>query len=193
MLKLKRKSKNVGLIGRQSRGKSTFQAWYAYMKYLEGVLVISNTKYRFPHVYIDSLNDIENIKIMFPIDLPKLFIGDDLEFWFNSRGYKTKTNLKLNDILIFWGKINCSIMYSSKRGNVDIGLRDITDEFYWLDLIQYKGFNIPEGYEYLDNLAIRLEGIDSEGLELAPKYLINLHKWVQLFDTQDMLSSLTTT
>lgn len=194
LIKIKRKNKAIGLIGTWSKGKTLFKVWYCYLLFrFEGYIVFSNIPLKFPHILIESIEDIKKIRTDYNPDDKKIFLADDFEFWFSNRSYASKTNKSLNEILIFFGKINCDIIYSSKRGNVDIGLVLVTNEFYHLEMYNYifppiEIISNPE--DYLNFCCIELRGVHSDGKEIPPKYLINLDKICRLYDTQHTIDHL---
>ena len=121
----------------------------------------------------------------------KVMCLTDGEFWFNNRNYRSKANMSLNELCIMFGKINCNIIYSSKTGNVDINLRNITDEFYLVDLVQYiYNDKIIDGWKYLNFNAVKLDGFNIMGDDIPTKYLLNLEEIVKLFDTHYILEEL---
>ena len=181
LVKIKRQSKNIGLIGSLSKGKTMYQAYYTYLCYLKGYIVFSNIPLKFPHILIQKEEDLIKIRTDYDKNQKKIFLGDDLNYWYHSRKWKKN---KLGELTIMWGKINCSCIYSTKRGDIDIDLREITDEFYFVDIWQYKDF---QRTGYLNDCLIRLEGYNSETEPLPIRYLFGLQHIKDLYDTQHEL------
>jgi hypothetical protein len=135
-VKLIRTSYDIGIFGKKSAGKTILMSYLGYLHYkIYGSLIFSNYHVNYPHIRIRSIEDLNHI-YDYNIRLPKVFLGDDCERWFNSRTSLRKINKELNEILLDWGKINCSLIYTAKRiMAMDIALRDGTCEFVFPELM----------------------------------------------------------
>lgn len=194
--RLRRKTYHVGLFGKQGEGKTTVISLLGFMhRVLNGAVVFSNYPLGFPHVLIDSLEGLGSIYNYDP-NVPKVFCGDDFERWFNARANRSKINKELGDILLDWGKISCSLIYSAKRNQIiDIGLRDATCEFWYPELnLAYCCVDNPllnkRLKDYLDFLEIVIYRFD-ENLDELPSIVVgDLVRISKLFDTQTTVSPL---
>lgn len=131
-----------------------------------------------------DLNKIYN----YDVNTKKIFLGDDFERWFSSKTAKSKINKELNDILLDWGKINCSIYYTAKRSMaILIDLRENTSEFWFPELYltyESKDEKINNQLKnYLNFLEINVTRYDENIEELPSLTFTNLQNYVYLFDT----------
>lgn len=195
LVKLKRQSKDIGLFGKKGVGKTTLLVLKSFMEFmLYDAQVYSNFNLGFPHVRIKSLKDFDRIP---NDDKRKVFLGDDFEFWFNSRNVSSKLNKDLVDVLLNWGKKNVSLVYSAKREMaIDKSLRESTIEFWELNLKQtiynkdVTKNNILK--KYLNFLYIEVERYD-QNLDGLPSFRIkNLQHIVPLFDTKEIIDNIIT-
>ena len=192
LVKLKRQSYDIGLFGKKSTGKTLILSFLGYLKYKQGATIYSNYPLNIPHKYINTLQDLNEIYKENPNKV-KIFLGDDFERCFNSRNTRGQINKELNDILLDWGKINCSLYYTAKRSMaIDIGLRDSTSEFWFPELKQgYKSENPninKQLKDYLNFLYINITRFD-ENLDTLPSIRVfRLQNIVPIFDTQTIIT-----
>lgn len=196
LIKLKRNTYDIGIFGKKGCGKSVLLALLGYIRFLQGYMIFSNMPLKYPYIYVDNIETINMIYKINP-DIKKIFIGDDFELWFNSK-IKNIVKQQLTDIMINWGKVNCSLYYSGKRSMaIAIELRQNTCEFWFPELLlkyivntKNKRFNEYMNYklsQYLNFLNIKVTRFD-ENIEKLPSILItDLIKIVKLYDTQIMI------
>lgn len=97
LIPIKRKSFTIAFLGNKGVGKTLLMTLLGYMYYLKGYIIFSNYPVKFKHILIDSLKDFQNIYDLYDMNIKKLFIGDDFERWFNSRNYKSKINIEIDE------------------------------------------------------------------------------------------------
>lgn len=154
--------------------------------------IYSNYGLNFPHKRVRSLKEFDNIP---NDDKRKIFLGDDFEYWFNSRSTGSIKNKSLTDILLFFGKKNISLTYVSKREMaIDKSLRESTMEFWDIKLKQKyihpdkNKNNILKNY--LNFLYIQIERYD-DNLDPLPTFRINNLQYITpLFNTKEIIQDL---
>lgn len=196
-----RKSNDIGFFGNKSQGKTLTLAFLGFIHWLyTDTLIFSNFPLRYPHILIESIDDIKRIR-EYPQQTPKLFLASDFERWFNSRKSMTKTNLDIGTITMDLGKCNCSLYYDSKRpAIIDIGLRDTSDYIAELRLIM--PFQPNTGDHEIDDAIIQAWSNDLEKCWIQITlydgnlnyqkdiYLRNLHLWGRLYNTMGFTQEL---
>ena len=188
-VKIKRQSYDIGIFGKKGCGKTILLSFIGFLKKKQGFIVFSNYPLKYNHIIINDLKDFNKI-YEYDKNVQKVFLGDDFEKWFHSRLSKSKLNVEINDILLDWGKMNCSLIYTAKRSMaIDIGLRDSTCEFWFPELKPIINNNIL--YDYLNFLKIIITRYD-ENLESLPQITIKgLQYLSQLYDTQQIVNPIT--
>jgi len=162
--------------------------YLGYLNYkLFDAVVFSNYWVNFPHVLVDNVEDLKYI-YEYPILRRKVFLGDDFERWFNSRTSLTKINKELTEILLDWGKINCSLIYTVKRlMAIDLSLRSGTCEYAFPQLeVRYRSDNDKLNKtmkNYLDFLQLRVIRFDEDYNELPDLIIYNLKDVSKLYHT----------
>ena len=186
--RLKRSCFTIGFFGNKGEGKTFVMALLGLIFKQQGFIIFSNINLSYNHVRINNIKDFNKI-YDYDINTNKLFIGDDFERNFNSRLFRSDLNVALNEILIDWGKINCSCLYSSKRNQIiDIGLRDTTDQFWYISKkLMYHSdyFNIND---YLDFYQIIIQRFDCNLNPLSTFSLSNLPLYKNLYETQEIVN-----
>lgn len=193
LVPVRRTTKDIGLFGKKGVGKTTILTLLALIEnYCFGTEIYSNYNLRIPYIKINNLEDFDRITTD---KNRKVFLGDDFEYWFNSRSSHSKKNIQLNDVLLFWGKKNCSLVYTSKRElAIDKSIRESTMEFWELELKPI--FRHPNKYcnrvlwNYLNFLYIYVTRFDHNLNELKPFKIYNLHKIVPYFDTSEIIEDI---
>lgn len=198
MTKLRRGSRDIGIFGQKNVGKSTLLNALGYMRFKQGYMIMTNQEsLNFPHTYISSLGDLREI-LKLDKNIPKIFLGDDFELWVNSRLYYKKQAIDINNIIIFFGKANCSLYYTGKRlMSIDIALRNSTDVFIELERLICPYIvkdpvlqdYLQSNYEYL-----LINGImyDHNLEPVKDIFMGNLAKTFRLFDTQEYIKEVKT-
>ena len=193
LVKKIRSSKDIGLFGVKGVGKTTILSMIGFIRwYFNDVDVYSNIPLSYPYYFIESLEDFDEICVD---GRNKIFIGDDFDYWFESRGYSSKVNKQLNEILMFFGKKSTSLVYSAKREMaIDKSLRESTVEFWELELCQRVVHPDPVKNrllkQYMNFLFVLVNRYDRNLAELPSYRIQNLHQICQLFDTRHMISKI---
>ena len=195
-----RKSNDIGIFANKSKGKTMLMTFLGLLFYLRGAIVFSNYWVKYPHIFIESLRDLDKIK-KYPLNTPKVFLAHDFERWVHSRKATSKLNIDISTIILDFGKCNCTLIYDSKRPMaIDISLRDTTDVFIEVDLI--LPFYPNTGNSELDKkileiwsndlemLMLRIQPFDCNLNPLSPFYLYNLHIWGTLYHTQEFANEI---
>ena len=190
LVKVRRSSKDIGLFGKKGSGKSTLLSILGFLHYMVGTEVYTNYDVNFPHIEVHRLIDLMNI----PFDQKrKVFLGDDFDFWFQSRSASSSVNRSLNDILMFWGKNNLSLIYTAKRPMaIDIGLRESTSEFWdvQLSMNDKKDSDLPNKKEYMNYLMLYIDRFDDQFDYIGNLRIYNLDKIIGLFDTSHKVTDI---
>lgn len=195
LLRLKNVTKDIGIIGKKGTFKSTILNMFLFLNYkYNKCTILANYHPNFPHIYCDSIDDyIEKVR-----DTPgkKMFGGDDFERIFNNRMSSSRLNLSLNDILLDWRKHNCSLIWTSKRDNVDIGLREGTSEFWFPTPTlqqQYTQYNEEIRNilkKYSNFIQINIERYDENLDELPTIKVKNIRNALKLFETTEIIKGI---
>lgn len=190
-----RNSYDIGIFGKKSAGKTLYMSYLGYLNYkLFDSIVFSNYWVNFPHVFVDNIEDLNKI-YDYPIEKRKVFLGDDFERWFNSRTSMQKINKELTEILLDWGKINCSLIYTVKRlFAIDISLRAGTCEYCFPQLeVKYSSDSVELNgimSNYLDFLQLRVIRYDEDYNELPDLLVSNLVDIGRLYRTTEQVTKI---
>ena len=191
LVKVNRSVKDIGLFGRKGIGKTTVLSLIGFINFLNNADVYSSYHLNFPHILIKDFNDFEKIRFD---GKKKVFLGDDFEGWFHKRNFSKALNKDMNEILLNWGKKNCSLIYSCKNLDVDKAIRDNTTEF-WNIILKQKYYHPDKKKNdilksYLNFLYIEIERYDLYFERLPSIYIYNLDLITQLFSTKEIVKKL---
>lgn len=166
--------------------------YFGVQAYLNGYDIFANYHLKgIPYVFIDCMDDLSK-----PIELDhgqrKVFLCDDIEYWFNSRMYKSDINREISKITLLYGKVSCSTIWSAKRGMaLDNSLREITDYFCEVDLeLAFRSCDKrvdDDLHRWLNYLRIVVPVLDNCGNLVDMKYLYNLDVWARFYDTREFI------
>lgn len=197
LVKLKRSSYDIGTVGKKGIGKTLLESVYGFYKQRkQGYIVYSNYPLNYPHIFIDNISDFNKI-LSSDVNKPKIFLGDDFERWFHSRNTKSKTNIELNEILLDFGKVSCSVFFSQKRSmSVDLGMRDSASE-WWIPSLQLAYITNDQNLnnklkKYLNFLCLNVQRFDDQLQPLGTFQIHNLQHHVKLFDTTTIIPPIKT-
>lgn len=191
LVEVARTSKDICLMGNKGVGKTTVLTLLGFLNwYIFDAEVYSNYVLTFPHILIDSFEEFDKISFS---DSKKVYLGDDFEYWFHSRNWKK--NINLSEVLLFWGKKSCSLIYSTKRPMaIDVSLRDSTVEFWDVSLRQrvYNKDKFKNEFlkKYLNFLMIECLRLNSDLDDLGTLRIKDLVAVSRLFDTKGMVNKL---
>lgn len=200
LTRLLRTSRDVSVAGKKGVGKTQILSLVGFLYWiLNDAVVFSNyDSLIYPHVYIPSIEMAYKI-FQYPKEVPKIFLGDDFERWAFSRMSNNAQNIEfLNDILLDWGKWNCSLYHSAKRQKaIDIGLRESDCEFWELELKPLFVSNTGDPKQdsknneimrqYLNFLYIKINRFDEYLNPMIPIKVKNLENICKLYDTHEVV------
>lgn len=196
-----RKSTTIGIFANPSQGKTILMTFLALLFWLRGYRVFSNYWLAFPHILIESLEDLKKIGLYPPFE-KKVAVMEDFERWINSRLASTKQNINMGAITMDFGKHNCSLIYTAKRSAIiDINVRDISSVFVEVKLILPFKLESPDPElnkfinmlwsDDLEKLWIEIHAFDGDLKPIGPTmYLRNLHVIGKLYHTQEIVPEL---
>lgn len=197
---LKRKSFDILLVGNKSYGKTLTMTAIGEQAKNQNYIVFSNYPLAYPHILIDTLRGFDLIG-QYPQNQKKIILMEDFEKWVHSRNAQEKQNLDIVTICADNGKNNASLVSTTKRPMaIDISVRDTTDIVIEASLIM--PYLLNTGHPELDTaimkfwatdfskLFVKLKCFDSNLNYLGTKYLTDLVRIGQLYDTQGIITTL---
>lgn len=198
---LLRKSTTIGIFANPSQGKTILMTFLGLLFWLRGYRVFSNYWVAFPHVLIESLEDLKKIGL-YPAWEKKVALMEDFERWINSRLASTKQNISMGAVTMDFGKNNCSLIYTAKRSAIiDINVRDISSIFIEVKLILPFKLDSPNPElnklinalwsDDLEKLWVEIHAFDGDLAPIGPTmYLRSLELWGKLYHTQEIVPEL---
>lgn len=191
-----RRSFDLGIFGKKNEGKGLVMSTLGCLQhYYNGAIVFSNYKLNYPHVFLRSVDDIRLI-YKYPKHIRKIALFDDFERSVLSRLSHSKLNITISDLLLDFGKINCSIYVDLKRSMaLDLSIRESLNQFWFVSRrLSYKSCD-PDVNEimnkYLNFQNIYVCRYDEDLNELNSITFNNLHLLGCLYNTQEIISGLT--
>lgn len=192
-IKLNRVSKDIGIFGPKGIGKTTTLSIFCYIFWRYGGFdIYSNYRLNIPHIFVNSVNKLDRLlnDPCFNNFKPKILAVDDGERWFFSRNSFSSKSKSILNLLLDFGKCNCSIYTTLKREMaLDIGLRESLSEFWELELIP-KYRNPKYQYvlnSYMNCIKIRIWRFNNNLESLPTWYIDNLHLFRNVFDTSHIV------
>lgn len=185
---LRRSSHDFCLYGPKGCGKTIILSYLGLLFLLRGKTVYSNYHLVYPHVYIDSIDAIENIN-------SGVFLGDDFESWGSSKFRSNKEKSRLLEATLNFGKKNIDFVWTCKRPlEIDKTLRATVDYFVKCNLVLKDVPGSVDEYDYLsgflDSHVCVLEVYDALTLKVDRIVLVdNLAFWCELYDTTEKVRS----
>jgi hypothetical protein len=113
----------------------TFKAW---MLYKMGYVIFANYKLNFPHVFIESLEDLDEMHV--PEGKKAAAFLDELWRWLDSREYKKDKNNLVSKIIFFSRKRGIQHVYftTQRFHQIDKRIRGLTDAEIRPELSAYR-------------------------------------------------------
>ena len=113
----------TGTVG---TGKTLSMVWKAYGYYKRGYKIFSNIDLNFPHVKVETLEDLENVRGT--AEQPAIAIFDELWRWLDSRQYKKAKNDFVSRTIFYSRKRYVDVYYTTQRFHqIEKRIRDLTD------------------------------------------------------------------